>query len=313
MSAFQIHPFEGEYEALAALFRDVYSDWPGSAEKIKTAEESFPRNIFRRFWVARKNGEVAGAAILTQDKIFFHPRYFSVSVWIHKAHRRLGAGGLLFDHLLSQLGTLNPEIVMATTPEDFTDSIRFLEKRGFHEDHRSFQSKLTLSDFDFQKFAALEPKVEAQGIKIEKCMEVSDPGDRREFYDVLCKIDRDIPGAELRPTQTFEDCWKRMEKYLAAGESLLVAKKNGRMIGLHFGGPMPGTDFFHVKFTGVLPEFKKLGVASLLKAKGLEDAKAKGFKTASTWNHSKNEPILALNTKFGFKREPATIGFIRRF
>jgi GNAT superfamily N-acetyltransferase len=56
--------------------------------------------------------------------------------------------------------------------------------------------------------------------------------------------------------------------------------------------------------TGVRPEWRRRGIATALKARGLEYARQNGYRFILTSNHAANTAILALNAKLGFQSQP---------
>ena len=55
--------------------------------------------------------------------------------------------------------------------------------------------------------------------------------------------------------------------------------------------------------TGVRREYRGRGIAVALKLKVIDFARRNGYEKMKTWNASNNAPMLAVNTKLGFKRE----------
>jgi mycothiol synthase len=305
---------EKDYLPLAAIFNEIYLDRPTfSAEKVRAIEDQFPKHIFREFRVAELAGEVVAAWVLTQDQIFSHPGWYFFNIWVKPEFQQKGIGGEIYELLMERLSTLTPTQLQCGSPESSFKTIRFLEKRGFKESHGNFESRLELSHFIPDKYYGIETQLEKSGIKLQNLKDLKDPHHRQEIYNLQYNLEREIPGADQRPGMNFNDFWEKVDRDLPKGEFFSVAMKGEKYIGLHFGSCPPGSEWFMVRVTGVLPEFRKMGVATALKARGLEHAKKMGFPGAFTWNDSRNQPILDLNLKFGFQRQPATIVFSRKF
>jgi RimJ/RimL family protein N-acetyltransferase len=66
-------------------------------------------------------------------------------------------------------------------------------------------------------------------------------------------------------------------------------------------------------FTGVDPDYQGRGIALALKVRTIEFAQAHGFAAIATQNDTTNEPMLHINERLGFRREPAWIMFERQF
>ncbi len=75
--------------------------------------------------------------------------------------------------------------------------------------------------------------------------------------------------------------------------------------GLHFGGKYHKHErkkgALHIVSTGILPEFRNYGLASILKAWTVAYARLGKFKSVNTTARISNKPIISLNKKFGFK------------
>jgi mycothiol synthase len=93
-------------------------------------------------------------------------------------------------------------------------------------------------------------------------------------------------------------------------EACFIALKAGEFIGY---SNLSITDQgFNTEMTGVLPTYRKRGVATLLKLYGIRYAQTHGNGRLDTQNDSVNEAMIALNEKLGFVREGATLRFMKR-
>lgn len=310
----KIRRFVDEFESLAEIFRSLYPEWPNDAEKVRKAEAEVPAHVMRERWVAEVDGRVVGTSVLNHNLHFFHPRQFHCNVWVLPEFQGRGVGRGLFDELWRRFAELPADWIECSIPERMERGARFLLERKFTESHRNFPSKFPLPEFDAAKFARAEERVRESGMKILTLPELAarDPEYRRKVFDLIHLVDRGIPAAELRPVQTFEQTWQRFDEKPHEFDPFLIALDGDRCVGLQFSGPVAGSDWFHVKLTGIHPDYRNRGLATILKARTMQIAKDRGYVTASTWNDSRNAPMLALNQQFGFERGPAYVSYLRR-
>ncbi|MGH2400197.1 MAG: GNAT family N-acetyltransferase, partial [bacterium] len=66
-------------------------------------------------------------------------------------------------------------------------------------------------------------------------------------------------------------------------------------------------DWLTQGLTGVRRQFRGRHIATALKVKTVEYARDHGIREIRTWNEINNAPMLAINIKFGFVRQPAWI------
>lgn len=53
-------------------------------------------------------------------------------------------------------------------------------------------------------------------------------------------------------------------------------------------------------YTGVLPAYRKQGIASAMKMRVLEWAKTQGYRVVRSWSDSRNEAMIQVNLQLGF-------------
>ena len=90
-------------------------------------------------------------------------------------------------------------------------------------------------------------------------------------------------------------------------EAYFIARVDGAyagVSGLH--RPQVG-DWLNQGMTGVRREFRGRGIATALKLRTVEYARDHGVREIRTWNEINNQRMLAINTRFGFVRQPAWI------
>jgi GNAT superfamily N-acetyltransferase len=69
------------------------------------------------------------------------------------------------------------------------------------------------------------------------------------------------------------------------------------------------SDVLYTEFTGVRREHRGRGIAMALKLRAIDYAKRHGYREIRTWNSSLNAPMLGINVKLGFVKQPLWITF----
>lgn len=315
----RIRDFEaGDYSAVAAVRNGAMPKDPASAAQLKERDENRPVGLERRRWVAERGGRVVGVGEYTQSTDMYHPRKFQLIVCVDPRYRRQGIGSLLFEHLVGALERFEPIGLQARAHEDDRDTVRFLAERGFLEDFRQWESHLETAGFDGERWRPVEERVRAHGIAIVTLADLaSDPERDRRLYDLEHELSEDIPSPDSVRNSLWPRDENRFRRYAdgvlndpdRAPWTYLVAVKDGEYIGMSYGSEEPEAGAFDIDFTGVRRAYRGWGIATALKMRGIELARSHGYTAVRTWNDTANVPILGLNDKLGFVRQPSLIFF----
>jgi GNAT superfamily N-acetyltransferase len=222
-------------------------------------------------------------------------------------------GTKLYQFLQAQLASLNPSLIQSCVREDQSDGIRFLKSQGFHEAMSTWEAVLDISNADIPKTQEDETRLKARGIEIKTIVELgSDPDWDSKLFDLFSILISDIPMMMKRPRLTreyFERCILGNEAMLP--EAFFVAVAGGIYVGMTnlFREPQP--DALGTRQTGVLREFRRQGIASALKKRGLRFAREHGYRVVKTHNASDNLPIVKLNERLDFAKRLSWITYRR--
>ena len=114
----------------------------------------------------------------------------------------------------------------------------------------------------------------------------------------------DVPSSEPQPLPTREDFVGKLHRYPGEFDGYFVALHHGRFVGL---GVLAGKTYIegelHNEILGVLPEFRRQGVALGVIVRAIEWARSKGFRYVTAENSATNKAVIPLMELVGFQRQ----------
>jgi GNAT superfamily N-acetyltransferase len=310
-----IRPFtEADYEVAAAVYTAAYPDYPITAAEMRFNDEHREAHVRFQRLLAEWEGRIVGVAHHDQPSFAYHPRQFWLEIGVDPAYRRQGVGGALHEALLAALPPVEPLAVHTDVREDWPDSLRFVEQRGYVETMREWEARLDLRAFDPAPYANLIARLAAEGITIVSLAEMmAVSGHERVLHALTNELERDVPS----PVQAAEVSLDHFVEATLKNPNLMAA---AYMVALHAGEPIgvsgvwlnQGTPVLDTGLTAVRRAYRRRGIALALKVQALSACRALGHETIRTWNATFNEGMLAINHRLGFVRQPAWISHIKR-
>ncbi|HYF79986.1 MAG TPA: GNAT family N-acetyltransferase [Symbiobacteriaceae bacterium] len=307
-----IRPLRPEdYIALAPIY---LAAMPGSADTPDSLQEDDDSTHACARFVAEVDGQVVGTASWFQLPSRLHPQKFWMDGAVHPDHQGRGIGQALLAHVLAAIAPKNPISIRTFSREDYAATRRFLDRNGFVEAKRTWESFLDLTSFDFGPYAGQPEQVEGQGIRLVTLPELQDQPDwEGRLLDLYNAIQLDVPDfdpAAATEKEYFRKNYLGSPSFLAEGQ--YVALDGERWVGLSTLWSMSDPSMLNTGLTGVLPEYRRRGIALALKLRSLQWARSRGATSIRTTNASSNVGMLAINERMGFVKRPAWIHLVRQ-
>jgi mycothiol synthase len=297
------------------VFNATYPDHPQSAEELNFRDSHRDPKCFFQRLVSEEDGRMVGFGEHDQFSGVYHPRKFLIDLTVHPDHQGRGFGRTLYDRLLESLRQRDPLSVRLFAREDQPRARRFFEDRGYREDRRTWESWLDPKGFDFAPYAGHIDSVLAQGIEIKTFGELAgDPDRMKKLYDLDWEAMQTMPLWDA-PTVYPYDLFVKgiLENPNLLPEGFFIAVDQGQYVGLSNVWTNQENDDLSTGLTTTAVSHRRRGIALALKLKAVEFARQRGAPALRTFNDSTNRPMLSINERLGFVRQPAWVQMVRKF
>lgn len=282
--------------------------------EVERDADTLPSELQRIVYVALVRDKVVGYAIAQRLAGMYHPQKFMMELGVRPRYRRRGIGSALFEALSSNLKTLDVLSITVQVSEQDPVSMKIATDRGFVEQKRDFVSELRVAHFDKALIDESRNRMASYGINLCSFDEVDSPSFRREWFDLFCVVRQDVPRSYPPTPISFEFFEQQViEDPDLARTATMFAFKDGRCIGFTGGYFDQKHKILDQWLTAVHRDSRSLGVAMALKTTQIMEAKRLGLKSIKTDNDSRNAPMLAVNAKLGFVRQPAVLSMRKEY
>lgn len=311
-----IRPFAGaqDYATLERLDQLVWPDEYQTADEYLHFDTSMGAHYYIRL-LAERDGTPVGFADARFPFWWSETGLFMLGGGVVPDACGQGIGQALYQALCDQLAPLAPRTLIAFTQESQARSVRFLSNRGFRVALREPRSQLAVQAFDSARFAALMQAVDAAGVRLYSATELSarDADWQRKLWEIRWPIRQDIPSSQAKERESLEafvNLFLSGPTFTPDGFYVAVAP-DGAYIGYSM-VEISATDptKLYTRTTGVLRAWRRRGIATALKLRIIDFAKAYGATTIETDNEESN-PMYQLNLALGFTPLPAWLTFKR--
>ena len=306
-----IIPFHSQhYSALAELLTESYSDHHFDREGLRALDENLPAHCKFRRWMVFCEDICVAFGEYRQTPEMYHPHRFILNIVVKPDHRIRGIGTRLYAHIVSELEIFQPTVLRATLRADSADSIDFLEKRQYSCVLRIGEWRLDLKTFGAVDSVSKIITEQTLGIDIRTVEDLrTDPQRDRKLYDLISLLRSDVP---LPETPAKIDFAQFVTNFLGhpsyEPDAAFVAVKEGEYIG-YSDLREDGAGDLYGGLTGVRREYRRQGVATALKLRGIRYGRLLGCRYIKTFSALENVSIGATNRKCGFVPQCAWMHF----
>jgi len=297
-----------DYQRLLEIFNANYPDYTRSIDEWRSRDESVDRSRYhlQRYTFLEKKA-VVGFGDVSHVTDMFHPRKFWINIFVDPQVQGRGIGSAIYERLNGELRKLNAIVAWAGSTERLPRLTEFYQRRGFEEKMKAWESRLDVLAIDLEKFRDYTEKVLRQGITITNLAEErkNGPDSLKSLHELVQLISADMPSPAAFTPISYEQ-WEAFELRNPSllPEAYMIARDGPKFVGLSTVWRLDKEPTGLVQGnTGVRREYRGSGIAVALKLKVIDFARRNGYVKLKTWNASNNVPMLAVNTKLGFKRE----------
>lgn len=304
-----------DYPAVAAVMAGTLLNGETvTAEQIRYGDANRSPAMKTARWVAEYDGRLVGTASQLQYEDMYHPRKFWVMVRVHPDHQQQGVGAALYDALLTHVQQFDPLALQVQIREDQAAALAFAAKRGFAEYSRRWESYLDVAGFDPAPYATLEARLADEGITVKSVTELAaDPDRDHKLHELLTLLDQDVPIDEPATPMSFESFLRQAlhnPRFVADGT--FIALDSSRYVAMS-SFYRNGDCELDIDMTGTLRDYRRRGIGTLLKVRGIQFAQANGYERIVVTNDLTNTGMLAINAQLGYVRRPAQLRLAKTF
>lgn len=303
-----------DYTVENELNRAVDARYTITLDQMMHYEGLWEPKYKRHHVLAELDGATVACASYAEWPWWYEAGRYVFNIGVHPHYQRQGIGAQLYNYLLEQLAQAEPKgrLLMVKCWEDAPDPIRFLIQRGFQQTGGDRSSLLDVTSFDSARFADVVEHVRQQRIEIIGYSEMVEriPDYQHRCYDMHWDSFQDVPATGARTQPTFEHYIKQtFENPDFVPESYFVALDGDQLVGESNLFPNhENPEQMITEYTGVVRSHRRRGIASALKVRVIESAKARGIKTIIAGNDARN-PMYELNLQLGFQPQPGELFF----
>lgn len=299
-----------DQDAYKRLLNQIYNA-PLGDELFQSFEQSFQQcTLFKRF-LFEVDTQVVGVLEYYHMPWTSGENTIQARLIVDRAHRRKGYGKLLQQAFMEDLETLSSfKTVGVMVRDSDEDSYEWVQRRGFERYAHQFESSLDLTSWTPERIDTELQHAENHGLTFQTLDDlILDESTIKKLYEFMTPMLQDTPdnsgSAQIMPFAVFE-----MYVHTLNPQLVFLAKRNEDWAGLTT--LTVENEQLYTVFTGTSRTHRGHTISYYLKLYSIKTAKALGYSRIRTNNQSDNSPMLAINQKLGYIREPGNYRLSKR-
>ena len=291
----------GQLAAWFAILEDDALSEQGLKEYYKKRQELIIQKVAEDeqgallgfYWIYRSNAES-----------------YNIDLFVKPEQRRQGVGRQLYEDLEQSVKDVQAKKLHVSIPDASTESWIFAEQRGFSERWHFIPMRLNLEAFDDRTYDDIIAKLEGDGFQFTSMEELGNTeAAQRKLYILNDTTNLDVPGRDGEHVwNSFDDFQKRvcqMDWYKPGGQMVVIDTTTGDWAAMSAISRFENHAYnLH---TGVDRRYRGRKLAQAVKVLALRYARdVLKVNMVHTDHNTMNQPILAIDRKFGYVEMPGT-------
>ncbi|HSQ25718.1 MAG TPA: GNAT family N-acetyltransferase, partial [Anaerolineales bacterium] len=229
-----------------------------------------------------------------------------IFIIVKPQHRRQGVGRMLFQDLERSAKSAGIQRLDANIRDNRPECLSFVLACGFKERTHSLGMELDLSSFDDRLYDETLARLKSEGFQFTSMDKLGNTEEaQRKLYALNDMTGLETPGAEgVQSWLDFEDFQKKVCQsswYKPAGQMVVIDTITGEWAAMSAITRFEGAEYAYNLHTGVDKRYRNRKLAQAVKTLALRFARQElGVTIVRTNNNSLNQPMKAINRKFGY-------------
>ncbi len=318
MQALTLRPFapsDADYVNVVELRNAAMPDYRDTVEDWRHWDATRPAYCKFERWVAERAGAMVAQGGFYQFPGMFHPQRFFIDIYVHPDAQGQGVGQRFYAHLLDRLAPHNPTVLRTEVREDFASASHILQKHGYEQEMKFWESRLPLASFNPRPYAGHVERVLAKGVQIVTLRQLMDQGDgyKLPLYEAMKELSRDVPRPDEYTPVSFEEWVKgNLEGHNLLPDAYFIAMRAGDIVGVSNLWAGAERDVLYTGLTATRRDYRRMGIALALKLRAIEFARQRGMRELRTGNETRNRPMLSINEALGFVKQPVWVSYVKQ-